>query len=169
FAAIAALILALAVLGTLLFRERVERRRVFRPAAGEVKTAPPVRGVPPVEQWSPLFASLAPAELNELLSEIEAQHPDLYQKYSLAYLHARALVDADDRDAAAQKLAPFLAKGHPFRKLALYHRAAIAEGAEASRYRTALIVEYPDSLYRDEAIDDELEYLASVGDPQPLI
>jgi soluble lytic murein transglycosylase-like protein len=162
-------ILALVVLGTLLFRERVERRRVFRPAAGEVKTAPPVRGVPPVEQWSPLFASLDPAELNELLSEIEKQHPDLYRKYSLAYLHARSLVDADDGDAAAQRLAPFLAKGHPFRKLALYHRAAIAEGAEASRYRSALIVEYPDSLYRDEAIDEELEYLASLGDPQPLI
>jgi tetratricopeptide (TPR) repeat protein len=165
----AALILALAVFGTLLFRERVQRRRVFRPAAGEAKTAPPVRGVPPVEQWTPAFASLEPAALAELLSQIEAQHPDLYRKYSLAYLHARALADADDGDAAAQKLAPFLEQGHPFRKLALYHRAAIAEGAEASRYRTALIVEYPDSIYRDEAIDDELEYLASLGDPQPLI
>jgi soluble lytic murein transglycosylase len=170
FAAIAAaLILALAVLGTLLFRERVQRRRVFRPAAGEGKTAPPVRGVPPVEQWTPAFAALDPAALDELLRQIEAQHPDLYRKYSLAYLHARALADADDGDAAAQKLAPFLEKGHPFRKLALYHRAAIAEGAEASRYRTALIVEYPDSIYRDEAIDEELEYLASLGDPQPLI
>jgi hypothetical protein len=142
---------------------------VFRPAAGEVKAVAPARGVPPVEQWSPVFASLDPAALDGLLAEIEARHPDLYRKYSLAYLHARALVDADDRDEAAQKLAPFLEKGHPFRKLALYHRAAIAEGAEASRYRAALIVEYPDSLYRDEAIDEELEYLASLGNPQPLI
>lgn len=170
FAAIAAVvILALAVLGTLLFRERVQRRRVFRPAGSEQKPAPPARGVPPVEQWTPTFAALEPAALDELLDEIETRHPDLYRKYSLAYLHARALVDEDDRDAAAQKLAPFLEKGHPFRKLALYHRAAIATGAEASRYRTELIVEYPDSIYRDEAIDDELEYLASLGDPKPLI
>jgi tetratricopeptide (TPR) repeat protein len=168
-AAMAAVILVLAGLGTLLFRERVQRRRVFRPAAGEVKPAPPVRGVPPVEQWTQTFLALDPAPLAELLGQIEARQPELYRKYSLAYLHARALADADDGDAAAEKLAPFLEKGHPFRKLALYHRAAIATGAEASRYRTALIVEYPDSIYRDEAIDEELEYLASLDDPKPLI
>lgn len=168
-AAIAAVILILAVLGTLLFRERVQRRRVFRPAGGEVTTAPPVRGIPPVAQWTQAFTSLHPAALNELLGQIEARQPDLYRKFSLAYLHARALADADDGDAAALKLAPFLKAGHPFRKLALYHRAAIATGAEASRYRTALIVEYPDSIYRDEAIDEELEYLASLDKPQPLI
>ena len=168
-AATAAVILILAVLGTLLLRERVQRRRLFRPAAGEVKPAPPERGVPPVGEWTPAFTSLDPLALDELLGQIEARQPDLYRKYSLAYLHARALIDADDDDAAAQKLAPFLEKGHPFRKLALYHRAAIATGAEASGYRTALIVEYPDSIYRDEAIDEELEYLASLGDPKPLI
>ena len=168
-AAIAAFILVVAGLGTLLFRERVQRRRVFRPAAGEVRPAPPVRGVPPAGQWTQTFLELDPAALTELLGQIEARQPELYRKYSLAYLHARALVDTDDGDAAAQKLAPFLEKGHPFRKLALYHRAAIATGAEASGYRTALIVEYPDSIYRDEAIDEELEYLASLGDPKPLI
>ncbi|MFL6244598.1 MAG: transglycosylase SLT domain-containing protein [Thermoanaerobaculia bacterium] len=146
----------------------MQRRRVFRPAASEVTTAPPARGVPPVEQWTATFSALGPRELNDLLEAIEAKHPDLYKKYSLAYLHARALVDEDDDDAV-EKLAPFLAKGHPFRNLALYHRAALAEGAEASRFRTALIVEYPDSIYRDEAVDDELEYLASLGDPKPLI
>jgi soluble lytic murein transglycosylase-like protein len=169
YAAIAVAIVALAVLGTFLFRERVQRRRVFRPAGSEVQTPPPARGVPPVEQWTPTFTSLDPAALDELLDQIEARQPDLYRKYLLAYLHARALVDEDDRDAAAAKLAPFLEKGHPFRKLALYHRAAIATGAEASGYRTALILEYPDSTYRDEAIDEEPEYLASLGDPKPLI
>lgn len=124
--------------------------------------------MPPVEQWTATFGALGPRELSDLLEAIEAKHPDLYKKYSLAYLHARALVDEDDDDAV-EKLAPFLAKGHPFRNLALYHRAALADGAEASQFRTALIVEYPDSLYRDEAVDEELEYLASLGDPKPLI
>jgi tetratricopeptide (TPR) repeat protein len=167
--AAATLLLVLAVLGILLFRERVQRRRVFRPAASEVQPSPPARGIPPVEQWTATFAALGPGELDELLDQIETRHPDLYKKYSLAYLHARALVDENDRGDAAVKLAPFLAKGHPFRGLALYHQAAISSAADASRYRTALIVEYPDSIYRDEAIDDELEYLASLGDPKPLI
>jgi soluble lytic murein transglycosylase-like protein len=167
--AAATLILALILLGTLLFRERVQRRRVFRPAASEVKPAPPMRGIPPLAQWTPTFASLGPEELDDLLDQIEARQPDLYKKYSLAYLHARALADQNDRGDAAAKLAPFLEKGHPFRDLALYHRAAIGNTAEASRDRTALIVEYPSSIYRDEAIDDELEYLASLGDPKPLI
>ncbi|MDP9192152.1 MAG: transglycosylase SLT domain-containing protein [Acidobacteriota bacterium] len=168
FAAIAAaLIIVLVALGTLLFRERVQRRRVFHPAAGDVTPAP--RGVPPVEQWTPTFSALDPAALDELLDEIETRHSDLYRKYSLAYLHARALAGENEGEAAAEKLAPFLEKSHPFRKLALYHRAAIATGAEASRYRTELIVEHADSIYRDETIDEELEYLASLGDPQPLI
>jgi soluble lytic murein transglycosylase-like protein len=158
------------VLGTLLFRERVQRRRVFRPAAGEVKTTPPPAGaIPPVEQWSATFATLPPEELVALLAQIETKQPDLYRKWSLAYLHARALADEDEEDEAAAKLAPFLAKGHPFRDRALYHRASIAEGAEASKFRTALIVDYPQSIYRDEAIDEELDYIVSLGDPKPLI
>lgn len=169
FVAAATLTLAAVLLGVLLFRERVQRRRVFRPAASEVKTTPPARGIPPVEQWTQTFGLLPPEELAELLASIEEKHPDLYKKYSLAYLHARALIDDDEGDDALPKLEPFLAKGHPFRKLALYHRAAIAEGAEASKFRTMLIVEHPDSLYRDEAVDEELEYLATLGDPKPLM
>jgi soluble lytic murein transglycosylase-like protein len=168
-AASAAALLLVALLGTLLFRERVQRRRVFRPAASETQTAPPARGVPPVEQWTSTFASLAPEQLVELLAQIEAKHPDLYRKYELAYLHARALADEDEGDEAAAKLAPFLAKGNPLRDLALHHRASVTSGADASRFRTSLIVEHPRSIYRDEAIDEELEYLAALGDPKPLI
>ena len=167
-ASAAALILLLAVAGTLLFRQRVQRHRVFRPAAGERKPVAP-KGIPPVEQWTATFAVASAEELDDLLDQIEVQHADLYQKWSLGYLHARALVDEDERAEAAKRLEPFLRKGQTFRDRALYHRAAIAEGAEASRYRTALILEYPDSLYRDEAVDDELEYLASLGDPKPLV
>lgn len=163
----AVLLLILVIAGVIAQRQRVQRHRVFRPAAGEVKTTPPTE-VPPVERWTETFQQLEGEELADLLTSIEAKHPDLYQKWSLAYLHARALVEENEKEDAARKLAPFLEKGHAFRDRALYHRASIAEGAEASGLRTALIFEYPDSLYRDEAIDEELEYLASADNPQPL-
>ncbi|HYO78302.1 MAG TPA: hypothetical protein VE010_17720, partial [Thermoanaerobaculia bacterium] len=167
-AAVAAVVLiAFAVLTTLIVRERVQRRRVFRPAAGEVKPQPP-REVPPVAQWTSTFATLSGEELADLLEQIEERDPEKYKQWSLAYLHARALVDDDDDDAI-EKLTPFLAKDHPLRDRALYHRATIAEGAEASQFRTALIFEHGQSMYRDEAIDEELEYLAGLGDPKPLL
>lgn len=156
--ATSAVLLILAIVIAVALRQRVRRHRVFRPTAEQKSTAP--QAIPPVEQWSATFRTLDGEELASLLSQIEAKHPDLYAKWSLAYLHARALVETDDRDAAAAKLAPFLAKGHPFRDRALFHRASIAEGEEASRFRMQLIDEYPQSMYRDEAIDDELEFLA---------
>lgn len=148
-------------------QRRVERHRVFRPGAGERRPVAP-QAVPPVEQWSATFRELDGNELAGLLAQIERMHPDLYRKYSLAYLHARALIEADEDDDAAKKLEPFLAKGHPFRDRALYHRASIAAGAEASRWRMTLIDEHPQSIYRDEAIDDELAYLAEAGDAKAL-
>ena len=161
----AAVVILIVVVAVVLQRQRVRRHRVFRPAAGEVKPAP-LQGVPPVEQWTATFQQLQGEDLAELLEAIEQKHPDLYAKYSLAYLHARALVLEDEQSEAAKKLAPFLEKGHPFRDRALYHRASIAGGAEASRYRNTLIFEHTDSLYRDEAIDEELEFLAD--DPAAL-
>lgn len=162
----AALILLAGVVAVVLQRQRVRRHRVFRPAAGEVQPEP-LRGViPPVGQWTEAFQQLQGEELADLLEAIEQKHPDLYRKDSLAYLHARALIEENENVEAAAKLAPFLEKGHPFRDRALYHRASIADGAEASRYRNALIFEYRDSMYRDEAIDEELEDLAD--DPQAL-
>ncbi|HET8772752.1 MAG TPA: lytic transglycosylase domain-containing protein, partial [Thermoanaerobaculia bacterium] len=162
----AALLVLLTVVAVVLQRQRVRRHRVFRPAAGEVKPEPLRGAIPPVEQWTEAFQQLQGEELADLLEAIEQKHPDLYRKDSLAYLHARALVEENENAEAAAKLAPFLEKGHPFRDRALYHRASIADGAEASRYRNALIFEYRDSMYRDEAIDEELEYLAD--DPQAL-
>ncbi|MGN6184582.1 MAG: transglycosylase SLT domain-containing protein [Thermoanaerobaculia bacterium] len=157
----------LAIVMTIAHRQRVVRHRVFRPATGEQKPIAP-QGIPPIAQWSSTFRELNGQQLVDLLSAIETKHPDLYKKYELAYLHARALVEIDDRDAAAQKLEPFLAKGHPFRDRALYHRASIAEGAEASHWRLLLIDEHPQSIYRDEAIDEELEWLAERGDANAL-
>ena len=164
--AAAAVVALLAILAAVLIRQRVRRHRVFRPAAGEVKPAPP-KGIPPVEQWTATFLSLQGEELAEMLAAIEAKHPDLYKKYSLGYLHARALIEDDEESEALRRLEPFLARDHPFRDRALYHRASLAEGAEASRFRNTLIFEHRGSMYRDEAIDDELEFLT--GKPQELI
>ncbi|HEY2325036.1 MAG TPA: lytic transglycosylase domain-containing protein, partial [Thermoanaerobaculia bacterium] len=95
--------------------------------------------------------------------QIEKKRGDLYAKYSLGYLHARARIENNDLTPAAQKLAPFLAKGNALRDLALFHQAEIDAAsrneAAASRDRTTLIFEYPNALHRDEAIDDETEFL----------
>ncbi|HEX7830287.1 MAG TPA: transglycosylase SLT domain-containing protein [Thermoanaerobaculia bacterium] len=162
-----AFVVAIAIFAAIAYRQRVQRHRVFRPAASDSKPGTP-QSIPPVEQWSATFRELDAEPLAALLAQIEQQHPDLYKKYSLAYLHARALVEDDDAAEAAQKLEPFLAKGHPFRDRALYHRSTIAEGADASRWRVTLIDEYPQSMYRDEAIDEELESLAERGDAKAL-
>ncbi|HKO55133.1 MAG TPA: hypothetical protein VJ276_04600, partial [Thermoanaerobaculia bacterium] len=166
----AAVVLALIVFGIVLSRQRLQRRRVFRLAPPE-KTVPTpgLHGIPPVEQWTETFRRLPSDDLVALLAQIAQKHPDLYNQWSLGYLHARALIEDDHPRDAMQKLAPFLAAGHPLRDLALYHQAEIDEArnerALASRSRTALIFEYPRSAYRDEAIDDETEYLASAGAP----
>lgn len=156
---LASLLLFLAAAIALVVRQRVRRERVVHPTATSTAAAP--REIPPVEQWTATFQQLEGEQLSDLLTAIEEQHPDLYTKYSLAYLHARALLEQNETNEAAAKLAPFLEKGNPFRDLALYHRASIAEGAEASKFRNTLIFEHPDSTYRDEAIDDELEWLAA--------
>ena len=164
----AALVAVLTVITIVVIRARVQRHRVFRPAAGEAKPAAP-KGIPPVEQWTATFQQLEGEELEELLEAIEAKHPDLYKKFSLAYLHARVLTENNEKAEAAAKLAPFLEKENPYRELALYHRSTIADGAEGSRYRLALITEHPQSPYRDEAIDEEIAYLAERDEPQPLL
>ena len=164
----AALILGLTLFTTFALRERVARQRVFHPA-GDAGEAVERKELPPVDQWSETFRTASPADLVALLEEVETRHPDLYAKWSLAYLHGRALVERDEKSEAGTKLEPFLADGHPFRSRALYHRASIASGEEASRLRRELIFDHHDSIYRDQAIDDELEFLSERGDSGRLI
>jgi soluble lytic murein transglycosylase len=86
------------------------------------------------------------------------------------YRHARELIEKNEPAEAAKVLAPFLVPGNPFRDLALFHQAEIDDALRnheaASRGREALIFEFPAALYRDEAIDDEIEYL--MRDPRRL-
>lgn len=178
--ALASAVVLIAAFALVLSRQRLRRRTVFHQTlpAGERRVAAPKRieGVPPVGQWTATFAELeisgAWNELDELLDEIEKRSPDLYSKNELAYLHARARLESDDAKGAAEKLAPFLAPNASLRDLALYHEAELAasanDDAKASEARSTLIFTYPNSVHRDEAIDEEIEYLASLKSSKPL-
>jgi soluble lytic murein transglycosylase-like protein len=161
---------AVLLLALFLTRQRPERHRLFRLGVGEERAQAP-KAVPPVEQWSDLFQRLNSDDLATLLKAIERRHPGLYARYSLAYLHARTLIEANEIEAAAGKLAPFLAEGHPFRSLALYHQAEIEEERDdpraASGQRQELIFSGA-KVYREEAIDEEAAHLASFPDPSAL-
>jgi hypothetical protein len=164
------LILLAALLAVLISRERVRRHRVFRAAQGETRVTPPAT-IPPVDQWSETFATLPPDDLNDLLENIRQRHGDLYAKWSLAYLHARSLLEDNETDEAVEKLRPFLADKR-FADLALYHQSEIEDAAEnavaASQTRQKLILEHPNSIYREQAIEEEADYLSSVGDSSRL-
>jgi soluble lytic murein transglycosylase len=171
----AVVLVALIVFGLVLSRQRVQRHAVFRhPTSVKPEKAPP--GVPPVEQWSETFRHLAFAgqwdDLGDLLEQIEKRAPDLYARNALGYLHARARIETNDLSEAERRLAPFLAPGNPYRDLALFHQAEIDdardEPAKASQSRNALIAGYPQSVHRDEAIDDEIEYRSRIGDAGTL-
>jgi len=161
-------ILLIIVFAVVLSRQRYRRRVAFhRPPVAKPVKAPP--GVPPFDQWTDRFSQLEAAdqwqELSELLDEIARRFPTLYAQNSLAYLHARANIETNDLPDAKAKLRPFLANGNPYRDLALFH---LAEIDDSSAERQALIVGYPASIHRDEAIDDEIEFLARGNDVNAL-
>ena len=172
------LLLALS-LGAFFFaaHQRAERRRVFRavPVEGKPKAAPSAE-LRPVAEWSEQFRVLEASgrwsDLAAVLSRIEHDRHDLYDRWSLGYLHARALIEANEMRDAARRLAPYLVPGHPFRDLALSHQAEIDEArgdhAAASRDRQQLIFGATGSADRDAAIDDEIEYLTHSGNPRAL-
>jgi transglycosylase-like protein with SLT domain len=129
-----------------------------------------------IENWTPRFRDReekgAWADLDADLDVIRRQDPDLYQRYQLAYLHARAKIGHGEADGGREALEPFLAVGHPFRDLALYYaaQAAQAQGKadEAARLRESLIVEYPKGTHRLLALEELTAYLSTQGDPQAL-
>ena len=174
--AIVALLLLTGIFAVLLSRQRLRRHRYF-PAAPAEKRIPTPAAVPgAVPRWTDEFHTLEVTgrwnDLAKLLENIEKSNAQLYGRYQLAYLHARALIEDDQPRAAMQKLAPFLANGNEFRDLALFHQAEIDEARNeheaASRDRQALIFGYSSALYRDQAIDEETEHLSRRGDPNAL-
>jgi soluble lytic murein transglycosylase len=174
---VAVLVVLAAVLAIVAARQRAHRHRVFRAAPAETRPKPPSAELRPPNEWTEQFRELETSGrwsgLTDLLDRIEKTNPNEYASWSLAYLHARALIENNEPSDAAKKLAPFLAAGNPLRDLALYHQAEIDDAggdhAAASRNRQTLIFAAPSSLYRDQAIDEESEYLSRVGNPRPLI
>lgn len=129
----------------------------------------------PAEQWTPHFVSLQQRSeferLDEDLDWIARRRRDQYERFELGYLHARTKLEIGDLDQASELLAPYLEPDHPFRDLALHYRAVIAvqeDDERASRYRRELIETWPDSVYRSEAIEDELESLSGRRDLEGL-
>lgn len=153
--AVAAVVILIAAL---LVRQRVRRHRVFRTLPAEKAVAAPPATLSS-DRFRALEASGKWGDLADLLAQIERERPADYAKWSLGYLHARALIEDDEPRAAAAKLAPFLAPGNPFRDLALFHQSEIDD---SSATRRKLIFEYPHALYRDQAIDEELEQLTDL-------
>ena len=172
----AALVVLVAAFAVIVVRQRAARHRVFRAAPAETRAQQPSIGLRAQAQWTEQFRDLEVngrwADLAALLDRIANAHRDDYGRWSLGYLHARALIEANEPADAAAKLAPFLAPGNPFRDVALYHQAEIDEArgdhAAASRGRQTLIFGAPSSPYLDQAIDEETEYLSRAGNPGPL-
>ena len=129
-----------------------------------------------VANWTPRFREHiergAWDALDADLDVIAHQDPDLYQRYRLAYLHARARIARGNLAAGRQGLEPFLAAGDPLRDLALYYaaQAAQAEGKkdEAAQLRETLVTEFPKATYRQSALDDLVAYLADKRDAAAL-
>lgn len=157
--------------------QRAARNRVFHAARVELqpKKAPSAELLP-VSEWSEQFRLLEATgrweELVGVLGRIEHEHPDLYARWSLGYLHARALMERNEPAEAGKRLAPYLAPGHPFRDLALAHQAEIDDArgdhAAASRDRQQLIFQGVSSAGRDAAIDDEIDFLSRSGNLRAL-
>jgi soluble lytic murein transglycosylase len=173
-AAVAALIVILGILAVVFSRQRLRRHRYFRAAPAEQAKPAGKLGTP--DHWTDQFRAFETlgrwGDLAKILDELAKSNPDLYNRYQLGYLHARALIENDESREATRRLAPFLANGNRFRDLALFHQAEIDETRNeheaASRERQTLIFEFPKAMYRDQAIDDETEYLSGLGDPQAL-
>ncbi len=160
------LVLGIALFAFVVSRERLRRHRVFRVASAETRADGPAT-IPPVEQWTATFDSLAPGDLAALLTQIEVKHPELYARWSLGYLHARMLIEDNQYAPAAEKLQPFLGDSG-FADLAVYHLSEVADDSGASVARQKLIFDYPRSGYREQAIEEEAGYLGALDDPSPL-
>lgn len=174
--AAAALVILVAVFAIVISRQRLRRARVFRTAPAETPAQKPAAGLREIAEWSDQFRYLEAAgrwgDLADLLEQVAKKHPAEYGKWQLGYLYTRALLEDDQPRSAMKTIAPYVAAGNSFRDLALYHQAEIEDARNepepASRARQALIFETPQSAYRDEAIDDEVEYLSSLDDVKPL-
>ncbi len=174
------LVLALAAIASLWvavarFGPHTRRVRASRSRSDAVLNVGEPRRLP-VESWTEGFRQREDAsDWAGLLDDLEAVRdgdPDLFRRYRLGYLEARARIAAGQPAEGRAALEPFLADGDPFRDLALYW-AAQAEagqghGEEAARLRERLVLDYPDAPWRSRALDDLAEALTASKDPEKI-
>jgi soluble lytic murein transglycosylase-like protein len=130
----------------------------------------------PVASWTDHFRERETAGdwagLDADLDGVLQHEPDLYRRYQLGYLHARAKIGHGDLAGGRLALEPFLAAGHPLRDLALYYAAQVAQaehhGDEAARLRETLVVEFPKGTYRQAALEDLVSYFSQRNDAKAL-
>src|SRR5438270_616554 len=121
----AGVLVLLALLGLVVSRHRLQRRRLFRATPHPPASAPQqvTADLKPAGQWSAQFRALEVTgrweQLHALLGQIKTTHPLEFARWQLAYLDARALIEMDRPREAAAALAPFLAPGNLLRDLAL--------------------------------------------------
>lgn len=179
FSALGLGVLSLLISIALVVSRQPRRRRVaISPpkAAPRVASDIDIAALPP-ESWTARFMERSADrkwdELDEDLNTLATRFPQQYAAWNLGYLHARARLENDDPSGALEKIEPFLTPANPFRDLALFHRAAIAQEAKdsaaAATFREELILRYAGSPYRDEAVDDQISYLSSLDEPAALI
>jgi tetratricopeptide (TPR) repeat protein len=131
----------------------------------------------PVEQWTARFLERQAAGdwagLDADLATIQSEAPDLFDWYRLGYLQARARLQSGRLAEGRQALEPYLAPGHPFRDLALFHAAEAAatqgQADEAARLREELILQHPQGTYRTRALEDHLQVLSEAGNAEALV
>lgn len=128
-----------------------------------------------VTEWTPLIRRKIEAEewdvLARDLARLSEEQPEVYRNEFLDYLHARALIETGDLDEAEQLLEPYLEPASDFRVLALRHAERIAQErndhSRASELRRELIRQFPDSYWREGAVEREIEALED--DPEALL
>jgi tetratricopeptide (TPR) repeat protein len=172
-AAVVALV-AIALISFLTLRGSLARRTPMRPyveSPVEAPTGPPLASLP-LEDWSGRIVAFQDAaawsKLDSELDGLRNSRRAEYDRYHLAYLHGRVKLESGAWDTGRQLLEPYGRPGSPFRDLALHHLADAAElggqGEEGSRLRQELIFGESSSLYRDEAISTEIDWIDSRDD-----
>lgn len=136
-----------------------------------VATANPLASLPQ-EKWTARLVDLEDARdwktLDSELRSVQERFPQLFAQYQLGYLQARVNEELEEFDQAKLLFQPYIAAEHSFRDLAIFHLVEIAveedEPEVAARHRDDLIFNHKESIYRSEAIDEQLTYLRELGD-----
>ncbi|HVT44000.1 MAG TPA: transglycosylase SLT domain-containing protein [Thermoanaerobaculia bacterium] len=175
---VAVLLLLVAFTALMIALQRPLQRRGLLPRTTAPEPAPiePIHQRP-VEEWTGMIIAIQASGnwqlLDSELDEIRQRRAGEYSRFGLEYLHARARLEIGEWAGAAELLEPLAAGGSEMRDLALHYLAqAAAAGNEPERaaaHRESLIFEFPDALYRSEAIEDQLAWLESSGEMQPLL